>query len=121
MILPEKRIIQMMKQYLKTLWLALMGCNPYESELASLREKYEKTAERVTGLQELYFKTLELNDQISRQVDRLEKRGKGDVELIENLRKRIREKDELIDRMKKDYQKHIELYTEEIDKLRNKD
>lgn len=110
-----------MRHYFENLWLALIGCNPYERELDDMRGKYEKTAERVSGLQELYFKTLEINEQIGKQVDKLEKRAKGDVKLIENLRKRIKEKDALIDRMKKDYQKHIELYTKEIDKLKNVD
>lgn len=125
-----------MKQYLRNLCLALCGNNPYQMELADVRGKYEKTAERVTGLQELYFKGVELYDAVSRHVAELEKlvadgkeQEKGLQRLIENLRDRVAEKDgvlaqqgkefrERMERMKADYQRRIDEYTAEIDRLK---
>jgi chromosome segregation ATPase len=125
-----------MKQYLRNLCLALCGNNPYQMELADVRGKYEKTAERVTGLQELYFKGVELYDAVSRHVAELEKlvadgkeQEKGLQRLIENLRERVAEKDgvlaqqgkefrERMERMKADYQRRIDEYTAEIDRLK---
>lgn len=126
----------MVKQYLRNLCLALCGNNPYQMELADVRGKYEKTAERVTGLQELYFKGVELYDAVSRHVAELEKlvsdgkeQEKGLQRLIENLRDRVAEKDgvlaqqgkefrERMERMKADYQRRIDEYTAEIDRLK---
>lgn len=126
----------MVKQYLRNLCLALCGNNPYQMELADVRGKYEKTAERVTGLQELYFKGVELYDAVSRHVAELEKlvadgkeQEKGLQRLIENLRERVAEKDgvlaqqgkefrERMERMKADYQRRIDEYTAEIDRLK---
>jgi chromosome segregation ATPase len=125
-----------MKQYLRNLCLALCGNNPYQMELADVRGKYEKTAERVTGLQELYFKGVELYDAVSRHVAELEKlvadgkeQEKSLQRLIENLRERMAEKDgvlaqqgkefrERMERMKADYQRRIDEYTAEIDRLK---
>lgn len=147
----------MVKQYLRNLCLALCGNNPYQMELADVRGKYEKTAERVTGLQELYFKGVELYDAVSRHVAELEKlvsdgkeqekglqrhvaeleklvadgkeQEKGLQRLVENLRDRVAEKDgvlaqqgkefrERMERMKADYQRRIDEYTAEIDRLK---
>ena len=126
----------MVKQYLRNLCLALCGNNPYQMELADVRGKYEKTAERVTGLQEVYFKGVELYDAVSRHVAGLEKlvadgkeQEKGLQRLIENLRDRVAEKDgvlaqqgkefrERMERMKADYQRRIDEYTAEIDRLK---
>ena len=125
-----------MKQYLRNLCLALCGNNPYQMELADVCEKYEKTAERVTGLQELYFKGVELYDAVSRHVADLEKlvgdgkaQEKSLKQLVENLRERVAEKDgvlaqqgkefrERMERMKADYQRRIDEYTAEIDRLK---
>lgn len=127
-----------MKQYLRNLCLALCGNNPYQMELTDVREKYEKAAERVESLQELYFKGVELYDAVSRHVAGLEKlvadgkeQEKNLQRLVENLRGRVSEKDgvlaqqgkefrERMERMKADYQKRIEQYTEEIDRLKKK-
>jgi chromosome segregation ATPase len=125
-----------MKQYLRNLCLALCGNNPYQVELADVRGKYEKAAERVTGLQELYFKGVELYDAVSRHVAELEKlvadgkeQEKSLQRLIENLRERMAEKDDVLaqqgkefrermERMKADYQRRIDEYTAEIDRLK---
>ena len=125
-----------MKQYLRNLCLALCGNNPYQMELTDVREKYEKAAERVESLQELYFKGVELYDAVSRHVAGLEKlvadgkeQEKNLQRLVENLRGRVSEKDgvlaqqgrdfrERMERMKADYQRRIDEYTAEIDRLK---
>lgn len=126
----------MVKQYLRNLCLALCGNNPYQMELADVRGKYEKAAERVESLQELYFKGVELYDAVSRHVAGLEKlvadgkeQEKNLQRLVENLRGRVSEKDgvlaqqgrefrERMERMKADYQRRIDEYTAEIDRLK---
>lgn len=125
-----------MKQYLRNLCLALCGNNPYQVELTDVRGKYEKAAERVESLQELYFKGVELYDAVSRHVADLEKlvadgkeQEKNLQRLVENLRGRVSEKDgvlaqqgrdfrERMERMKADYQRRIDEYTAEIDRLK---
>ena len=129
----------MVKQYLRNLCLALCGNNPYQVELADVRGKYEKAAERVESLQELYFKGVELYDAVSRHVADLEKlvadgkeQEKNLQRLVENLRGRVSEKDgvlaqqgrdfrERMERMKADYQRRIDEYTAEIDRLKGED
>ena len=126
----------MVKQYLRNLCLALFGNNPYQMELADVRGKYEKAAERVESLQEVYFKGVELYDAVSRHVAGLEKlvadgkeQEKNLQRLVENLRGRVSEKDgvlaqqgrefrERMERMKADYQLRIDEYTAEIDRLK---
>lgn len=108
-----------MKRYFMNLWFALTGFNPYQRELEEMREKYEKTAVRVTDLQDMYFKVLDLNGVISRKVSQLEKQVNDGARLVENLRERVRSKDSLISRMKADYQERIGKYVVEIDRLRN--
>jgi len=128
-----------MKQYLRNLCLALCGNNPYQVELTDVREKYEKAAERVESLQELYFKGVELYDAVSRHVADLEKlvgdgkaQEKSLKQLVENLRDRVSEKDgalaqqgrdfrERMERMKADYQRRIDEYIAEIDRLKGED
>ena len=117
--------------------MALTGINPYKSELDDVRVKYEKTAENVIGLQNLYYDTLERYDKISsevneltRQRDDLAAREKSLQQLIENLRERIADKEcelehqgtefrERMERMKRAYQERIDAYNSEIDSLRN--
>ena len=113
-----------MRRYLFNLWLALTGSDPYRKELDDALYKYEKTAERASGLQELYMQSLENNEKKDTEAKSLQR-------LVENLRGRLAEKNselerqgeifrERMERMKADYQKRIEQYTEEIDRLKNK-
>lgn len=100
-----------MKQYFKTLWTALTGCNPYAVELEQVRREYEATANDVTIAKELYMTCAERIVEYKKQTAALQN-------LTETLRQHLAEKDELMERMKQDYHKRIEAYNVEIDKLR---
>ena len=123
-----------MQQYISNLWMALTGNNPYKAELD---EKYEKAAENVAGLNDLYYKSIEAFDNVEKHADVLEQQLKqvnGEKQslqqLVENLRERISDKERELDqqgkdfrarmeRMKADYQRRIGEYTREIDRLKN--
>ncbi len=103
--------METVKQYLKTLMLALLGRNPFREELDELHEHYQKVADRVSDLNDLYLKSLESLEEVEGKVGDYQK-------LTENLRQRIAEKDALMERIKKDYQQRIEKYVQEVDRLR---
>lgn len=92
-----------MGAYFKNIAIALLGRNPYQLELDRVREEYEKTAEQVRLLDELYGK--------------VQKNLSDYEQLIENLRKRIIEKDQLMASMKRDFQERLSAYNEKIDEL----
>lgn len=93
-----------MKRYLKNLMKALCGNNPYQDELDRLREEFRTTAKGVKELESLYEK-------VSGQIGDYQK-------LVENLRKRLSEKNELLNRTKEEYQKRIDQYNKVISDLR---
>lgn len=104
-------------QYFKNLLIALFGNNPYQMELDRVREEYEKTAEKVTQLDDLYWAFKE-------QLATAEKQVASYQTLVENLRERLKEKDEQIAHMNKsrqqlvdENQKRIAAYSETIAKL----
>ena len=78
--------------YIKNLMTALFGENPYQKELEEVRQHYEKTAARVEQLEELRFKFEERMDDTEKMVATYQT-------LVENLRRRLREKDDLIRQM----------------------
>ena len=88
------------RNYLRNLWLALTGNNPYQVELDEVREEYRKTASNVKKLEDFYYKALEKWDKADGQI-------KDYQTLVENLRKRVAEKDALIAEMDKDYRKRV--------------
>ena len=105
------------KNYLGNLWLALTGNNPYKTELDEVRDEYEKTAANVKRLEDFYCKALEQWDKAGSQTRDLQV-------LVENLRKRVAEKDALIAEMDKDcrkqsegYRKRIADYSEQVARL----
>lgn len=105
------------KNYLRNLWLALTSNNPYQVELDEVREEYEKTKANVKRLEDFYCKALENWDKAGSQTKDLQV-------LVENLRKRVAEKDALIAEMDKDcrrqadgYKKRIAEYGEQIARL----
>ena len=75
--------------YFKNLTLALMGRDPFREELELTREQYEKTAEKVQELNDLYYKAVEKFEGTKKRVNDYET-------LIENLRQRIADKDCLL-------------------------
>ncbi len=82
-----------LQHYFRNLFRALLGRNPFRDELNELREHYEAVAERVQALTELYYTSAEA-------LGRMEREKADNQLLIENLRKRVDEKDKEIKRMK---------------------
>ena len=97
MILSEKRSkpVETMRPYCKNLLRALLGQNPFQAELDELRERYDKTAERVAELNEFYFKSIEKFDKTNRQVRDYQR-------LIEQLRTRVFECEEQLSEYRKE-------------------
>ena len=96
--------------YFKNLTLALMGRDPFREELEQMTEHYEKTAEKVYELNDLYDKSVESLDKLGRQVADYEK-------LVENLRTRIEEKEDRIKELLQqshDYCRRLMARNEEI-------
>lgn len=117
----KEKLSSRIQRYLSNLWLALCGTDPFREELVKLTADYEKTAENVKRLNEMYYQVVDKWDQA-------EKRLEDYQVLVENLHERIKEKDaaiesagkdfrERMERMKADYQKRIEEYNKEINKL----
>lgn len=113
-----------MRRYLKNLIIALMGRNPYRMELDDLTEKYEKTAERVYGLNDIYFKMVEKMEETKMRMNDYQT-------LVENLRQRVAEKEVELDcqkkdfrdrmeRIKSDYQKRLNACNRKIEELNDK-
>lgn len=96
-----------MKHYIKNLITALAGCNPYQMELNQVREEYEKTADRVRELDDIYYKLHERLTETNKQVV-------GYQNLIENLRQRLSEKDALIEQAREDSRKQAEEYRKRV-------
>lgn len=78
-----------MKRYLKNLFAALLGNNPYQAERDELAAKLEKAAENVGRLHDMYCAACEQWEQIDKQAASLQR-------LVENLRERIKDKDAVI-------------------------
>ena len=94
-------------KYIRNLITALAGSNPYQMELDRVREEYEKTAERVRELGDIYYKLREQLTETNKQVA-------GYQTLIENLRKRLSEKDTLMEQAREDSRKQAEEYRKRI-------
>lgn len=84
--------IETVRQYFKTLFLALIGKNPYRLELECIRAEHEKTKKDVEDLHHLYNICKENDDRKNEQITSLQN-------LVEVLRERIREKDSQIEQM----------------------
>lgn len=100
-----------MKRYIKNLWLALMGTNPFQQELDEKSSQYEKASKNISTLKEQYITALDKWDQTEKSV-------RGLQQLVENLRERLREKDLLMEKMKQEYQDRIKSYNLLIDEIR---
>ena len=75
-----------MGRYFKNLLSALLGNNPYQAERDDLAEKLEKAGDNYRELNELYFNVLEKWETERKQTASL-------LQLVENLRDRIKDKD----------------------------
>ena len=92
-----------MKRYLKNLFAALLGNNPYEAERDELRRQMKQAAENVERLRDMYCAACEKWEQSNKQVASLQ-------QLVENLRDRIKDKDASINQ-----------YMSEMDALQSAD
>ena len=135
-----------MRRYLRNLWLALTGNNPFRIELDELRTRNENNKELAEMLQRnydaamnIYKGTAEqvkvLGDQIAKteaSIETFRKREASLQRLVENLRESVTDKESVIEqqrrdfhermeRMKADYQKRIDQYVREIDQLKSQE
>lgn len=82
--------------------MALSGSNPFRTELDELREHYEKAAENVQSLTDMYHKSLELQEMTKARLQEMQTAMDRKIldyqALTENLRQRLEEKDAMISR-----------------------
>ena len=78
-----------MKQYFENLWLALTGRNPFQKELEQAWKDYEQVAAKVNDLRDLY-------SELSGKMGVYESQIKDYQTLVENLRRRLNDKDDVI-------------------------
>ena len=108
----QEKLSSRIRRYFVTLAAAVIGRNPFIDELEEIRDHYEKTADNVRRISEMYDSCAERMEQDAEMIRSLQV-------LVENLRQRLAEKDALLTRTKEDYQKRIEAYNAEIDRLKN--
>lgn len=89
-----------MKQYFRNLLQILQGKNPYQAERDDLEEKLRQAGENVRGLNNLYYKALE-------EWENERKKAASLLQLVENLRERISDKDAIIEEQWREYDKFI--------------
>ena len=89
-----------MKQYFRNLLQILQGKNPYQAERDDLEEKLRQAGENVRGLNNLYYKALE-------KWENERKKAASLLQLVENLRERISDKDAIIEEQWREYDKFI--------------
>ena len=131
-----------MKQYLRNLWLALTGGDPFADEVADLKERLERAGDNVRGLNEMYYSACEKWDESQRTLNECRKmvvernsllaeRDKQIASmqrLVENLRERGKEKDarlaeqgrefrDRMEQMKADYQQRIKEYNDRLESM----
>ena len=89
-----------MRQYFRNLLQILQGKNPYQAERDDLEEKLRLAGENVRGLNNLYYKALE-------KWESERKKAASLLQLVENLRERISDKDAIIEEQRREYEKLI--------------
>ena len=94
-----------MKQYLKNLFLALTGSNPFQVELEDTKQQLEKAAENVSALQDQLYSALEEWEHEAKMLEESQKREAGLQQLTENLRERIADKDRMIAKLEEELNK----------------
>lgn len=86
--------------YIKNLLAALRGSDPFRAELDRVRAEHEQCREQVQQLQGL---CLEAEKKMKRQ----RKMVHGYQRLVENLRKRLQEKERQVELMEEDFEKKL--------------
>lgn len=99
-------------RYLKNLFVALSGKNPYRIELDKVRVSYEETKREVLGLKELYYQTVKKYDETNSRI-------KDYQNLTENLRPLITEKDIELDSMRRELKQSAIKLTEQSARYEN--
>jgi dipeptidase len=102
---------QRVRRYFRNLIAAMFGNNPYQIELNRLSEEYEKAADNVKQLEEYYWLFKAQQAEVEQQVASYQT-------LVDNLRKRLEEKDEMMEQMKAEYNKSIASLCETIERLK---
>lgn len=92
-----------MKQYLKNLFLALTGSNPFQVELEEAKQQLEKAAENMSAMQDQLYAALSKWEGAMYEAESYKNSIKGYQVLTENLRERIKEKDGLIKELQKTF------------------
>lgn len=103
-----------MKKYIRNLWTALTGRNPYQLELDGVREEFENAKAELLQISQKVSELEKAHAQIHGMFGEDAKTSDGLMQLVENLRERIGEKDELIRQMREDYRKCEKAYKERI-------
>ena len=96
-----------MRRYLINLLKALRGIDPFQHEFDRMKEDYNRVAEQVAQLEIVFDSVKKMTDKSIKDVESYQR-------LVENLRKRLSEKEELIESMKQDYQQRANAYKTEI-------
>lgn len=94
------------KRYLKNLWIALMGRNPYEEELSEMSTRCERAESFARAVGERVIA-------MTGEKVRAEMQVRDYQNLTENLRKRITEKEIENDRQGRDYTKAVNTLREQ--------
>lgn len=121
----DNKLSLRVKRYFRNLLRALFGMDPYRRELDELNEKYEKTAANVARLSEYAHDLESMTESRGHDIEDLTKKLAesnrmlvGGQQLIENLRRRLAEKQDELEQQAADYRNRIAQYTKEIDALK---
>lgn len=120
-------------QYLRNLFSALLGRNPFQEEIDKVKKELESVEEYRRILKLLYQVLLskwdaekEQSKKMRRENEKQQQQIKDLQMLVENLRGRVKEKDEdikqqgrdfreRVERIKSDYQQRIDAYNKALD------
>lgn len=120
-------------QYLRNLFSALLGRNPFQEEIDKVKKELESVEEYRRILKLMYHVLLskwdaekEQSKKMRRENEKQQQQIKDLQMLVENLRGRVKEKDEdikqqgrdfreRVERIKSDYQQRIDAYIKALD------
>ena len=94
-----------MKQYFKNLCLVILGRNPFQEEVDTLKKQLEKAAENMRSLQDQLYSALEKWDEGTKKWEKSDAMVTGLLQLTENLRERIADKDRMIAQLEEELSK----------------
>lgn len=106
-----------MKQYIKNLFLALYGHDPYAWELSEARAKFDIKTVDYEHLREQYQKALALWNDAATECEIAKGQLDKALNLIENLRERLSEREKTIKQIHQGYQNRNAKMAERISEL----